>query len=468
MYSILESDLKELSQILDDVKSIGIDYLNNLNDLPTSVSDHITPGSQLPETGYGTINSLELFKTNYQKLMVASSGPRYWGYVIGGTTPASIAGDWLTSVFDQNTQSIQGAGDISASIEIETIRLLLELLSLPDDFNGGFVSGATMSNFTGLAVARQWAGEKLGKDIAREGMSSDIVVMGAMPHSSVLKSLSMLGFGSNNVIKIKTLAGREAIDLRDLEAKLIQYSGKPVIINCSAGTVNTVDFDDISAIVELKKKYDFWLHVDAAFGGFAACSPEHNYLLKGWEQADSITIDCHKWMNVPYDSAIILTRKDHQKLQIQTFQNSNAPYLGDPMENFSYMNFLPENSRRFRALPAWLSLMAYGKDGFQWIIMNSIECAREFGQNIEENEMLELLAPVRLNVVCFGLKQFPERTNEFLSVLNSRGKVFMTPTVLAGKSCVRAAFVNYRTSREDINIAIEELNFVSKQLFGSK
>lgn len=468
MYSILEDDLKEISQILDNVKSVGIDFLNNLNELPTFASDQNVVSNQLPEIGYGTINSLGLFRNNYQKLMVASSGPRYWGFVTGGTTPAAIAGDWLTSVFDQNTQSVKGAGDISASIEIETIRLLLELFNLPEDFSGGFVSGATMSNFTGLAVARQWAGEKLSKDIAREGMSSEIVVLGGTPHSSVFKSLSMLGFGSNNIVKIKTLAGREAIDLADLEAKLKQYTGKPVIVNCSAGTVNTVDFDDISAIAELKKKYDFWLHVDAAFGGFAACSPNHRNLLNGWEQADSITIDCHKWMNVPYDSAIILTRKEHQKLQVQTFQNSNAPYLGDPMENFSYMNLLPENSRRFRALPAWFSLMAYGKEGFRWVVANSITCARKFGENIKQNEMLELRAPVRLNVVCFGLKEFPERTTEFISVLNSRGKVFMTQTVLDGKSCIRAAFVNYRTSQKDVAIAMEELEIVTKLLFGTK
>lgn len=310
MNLVLKNDLNLLSDILDEVKSSGIAYLNGLDLLPTSVSDQDIEEIQLLGTGHGTMKSLEIFKENYQKLIVASSGPRYLGFVIGGTTPAAIAGDWLTSIFDQNPQSLKGAGDISAQIEMETIRLLLELFNLPAQFNGGFVSGATMANFTGLAVARQWAGVSLGMDIALEGMTSEIVVLGPTPHSSVFKALSMLGFGSSNVVKINSLSGREALDISDLESKLIQYSGKPVILNCSAGTVNTVDFDDIRAIVELKKKYNFWLHIDAAFGGFAACSPSQKYLLNGWEHADSITIDCHKWMNVPYDSAIILTKKN--------------------------------------------------------------------------------------------------------------------------------------------------------------
>ena len=214
----------------------------------------------------------------------------------------------------------------------------------------------------------------------------------------------------------------------------------------------------------LKQKYPFWLHIDAAFGGFAACLPAQQHLLAGWEQADSITIDCHKWMNVPYDSAVSLVRKEHSRLQVSTFQNSNAPYLGDPSENFSYLNFLPENSRRFRALPAWFSLTAYGRNGFEWIVQNSIDCAQAFGTYIQSSEHFELQAPVRLNVVCFRLKSGRERMSVFLDRLNRRGKVFMTPTLLSGEAAIRAAFVNYRTTEEDILIAIREMEDVMRIL----
>lgn len=464
MFELFENELNSLELVLDQAKSAGLDFLENIGEKPTYIADQSVVAADLADAGIGAACTLEVFRKHYEKLMVASPGPRYWGFVTGGTTPAAIAGDWLTAVYDQNTQSTQGAGDVSAIVEKETIRLLCQLLHLPDDFNGGFVTGATMSNFTGLAVARQWAGERSGRDVSREGMSGDLVVMAATPHSSVIKSLAMMGIGSNKVVRIQTLEGREAIDLADFERMLIEHQNGQVIVNCSAGTVNTVDFDDIQAIVALKQKYHFWLHIDAAFGGFAACLPSQRHLLEGWEQADSITIDCHKWMNVPYDSAVSLVRKEHSRLQISTFQNSNAPYLGDPLENFSYLNFLPENSRRFRALPAWFSLTAYGRNGFEWIVQNSIARAEELGSYIESSEFFELAAPVRLNVVCFRLKSGIERMAAFLHQMNRRGKVFMTPTSLSGKLAIRAAFVNYRTKKEDVLIAIREMEEVVRAL----
>lgn len=459
----LKNDLEDITSILEEIKRQSIDYLNGLDELPTSRVDQHVAVTGLCQSGLGAHRTLELFNDHYKKLMVSSAGPRYWGFVVGGVTPAALAGDWLTSVFDQNTQTTQGNGDISAILEIQTIRLMTELLGLPETFNGGFVTGATMSNFTGLAVGRQWGGVQLGKDIARDGMTGELVVLSATPHSSVIKSLSMLGFGSNNIVKVKNLAGREAIDLNDLEQNLIRLEGKSVILSCSAGTVNTVDFDDLAAIVSLKTRYKFWMHVDAAFGGFAACSEHYKHLVAGWEFADSITIDCHKWMNLPYDSAVFLVQKEHQLLQLQTFQNSNAPYLGNLIEDFSYLNFLPENSRRFRALPAWFSLMAYGKDGFRWIVENNITCANSFGDYLNKSPDFVLIAPVRLNVVCFQLKD-EEKTSVFLDIFNKRGRVFMTPTVLNGSMCIRAAFVNFRTSDKDIAIAIHELEETLKQL----
>lgn len=464
MFELFENELNNLEYVLDQVKNMSLDFLENIGERPTYVADQTVVPTDLADAGKGASASLEMFRKHYEKLMVASPGPRYWGFVTGGATPAAIAGDWLTAVYDQNTQSTQGAGDVSAILEKETIRLLCQLLHLPEDFNGGFVTGAMMSNFTGLAVARQWAGEQSGRDISREGFLGDLTVMAATPHSSVIKSLAMLGIGSNHVLGVQVLDGREAMDPADFEQKLTVNQGRPVIVNCSAGTVNTVDFDDIKAIAALKRKYGFWLHIDAAFGGFATCLPSHRHLLEGWELADSITIDCHKWMNVPYDSAVSLIRKEHSRLQVSTFQNSNAPYLGDPSENFSYLNFLPENSRRFRALPAWFSLTAYGRNGFEWIVQNSIARARAFGDYIQSSTDFELLAPIRLNVVCFRLKTGRERMPAFLDLLNRRGKIFMTPTSLSGESAIRAAFVNYRTDKSDILIAIREMEEVMRVL----
>lgn len=459
MNSILQQDLNDFENILEKTKQQGVGFLNDIENIPTSNTHTIDPKMALNEVGLGSIDALKEFNERLVPLMVSSSGSRYWGFVTGGSTPASIVGDWLASVYDQNTQAVKAQGGASALIEFETINLLLQLLDLPDTFLGGFVTGATMSNFTSLGVARQWFGKQFGKDFAKNGISETVNILTATPHSSSIKCLSMLGIGSQNYTTVKTIQGnREALDIADLEENIKKLNGKPFILISSAGTVNTADFDDFEAISKLKEKYNFWWHIDAAFGGFAAVSEKHNHLVKGWEGADSITIDCHKWLNVPYESAFYLIKKEHANLQIETFQNSNAPYLGNPLENFNYLNVLPENSRRMRALPAWFSLKAYGKEGFRDIIENSTALALHFGNVLIENDF-ELLAPIRLNNVCFTLKgeHNQEKVSQFLLALNDTGKVFMTPTVYQNKKGIRASFVNWRTTENDVKLVIQEM-----------
>lgn len=460
MNTVLQSDLGNFDNILDQTRKQAIDFLNNIENIPTSNKNSIGHSRELNELGLGSLAALEEFNERLAPLMVASSGPRYWGFVTGGSTPASIVGDWLTSIYDQNTQAVKAQGGVSALIEFETINLLLQLLELPKSFLGGFVTGATMSNFTCLGVARQWFGKQSGKDFAKNGISESINILTATPHSSSIKTLSMLGIGSQNYTAIKTIEGnREAIDIIDLEKNIKNLNGKPFILISSAATVNTADFDDFVAISKLREKYKFWWHIDAAFGGFAAVSEKYKHLVKGWEGADSITIDCHKWLNVPYESAFYLIKEQHTALQIETFQNSNAPYLGNPLENFNYLNVLPENSRRLRALPVWFSLLAYGKEGFRDIVENNIALALHFGNALIEEESFELLAPIRLNNVCFTLKgdHNQEKVSEFLTNLNDTGKVFMTPTVYQNRKGIRASFVNWRTTEEDIRIVINEM-----------
>ena len=465
MKEYLKSDSEQIDHILEMIKKQGAGYLNTLAERPTSINnDLISEEMDLPDSGVGTESALKIFNERFEHIMVGSSGPRYLGFVTGGTTPASIAGDWLATVYDQNPQSVKGQGDISAGIELETIKMLLDLLGLPENFLGGFVTGATMSNFTGLAVARQWIGKELGKDFAKDGISGTIKVLTATPHSSSIKSLALLGMRSGNIVRIKTAGeNREAICLKDLEDQIIQLNGEPFILISSGGTVNTVDFDDFSEIRKLKEKYKFWWHIDAAFGGFAACSDTHKHLVEGWEEADSITVDCHKWLNVPYESAVFFVKEQYRILQVETFQNSNAPYLGDPLDNFGYLNFLPENSRRLKALPAWFSLMAYGKNGYKAIIENNIKLSEQFGQMIEESDAFKLLAQVRLNTVCFTLKDDTkqDQVNRFLESLNETGKVFMTPTFYNNYTGIRAAFVNWQTQEKDIELIFDLMNKIA-------
>lgn len=463
MNTVLQNDLKQLASILHAASGYSLNFLEGLSDFPTGRPTVKIKAQQLPEKGIGAMGVLDHFDKHYKDILVASSGPRYFGYVTGGTTPASILGDWLTTAFDQNTQSTNGPGDISAIIEKEAIDLLLDFFNLPrQSFHGGFVTGATMSNFTCLGVARQWLGKQYGLDIAKQGMIKPINCLAATPHSSAVKCLSMLGIGSQNIQLIPAIEEREAMDMDAFEEKLVALKGEPFILISSGGTVNTVDFDDMQRIAELKKKYNFWWHIDAAFGGFAAALDSYKHLLMGWELADSITIDAHKWLNVPYDSAIFFIRNEHALIQTETYQNSNAPYLGNPMENFAYHNFLPENSRRFRALPVWFSLLAYGKQGYQSIVENCIDLAQKFSEEIVQSNDFELLAPVRLNVVAFTFKHLSEASKaalipKFMKRMDERGKIFMTPTHYNGQHGFRAAFVNWQTTSIDIQIAINEL-----------
>ncbi len=449
----LKHDLTNLPDLLNKVKQASEIYLAQIEQRPpaTGYVKKENPGIPLP--GIGAEKTLELFLKRYGDAMPASNGPRFWGLVTGGTTPAAVIGDWLTSIYDLNLS--HAANSVAPDIEMEALNMLGELFGLPASFSGTFVSGATMSNFSALAIAREWIGQQSGKSVAQEGLQAipPVKVLSCEAHSSSFKAMAMLGLGRNSLKVIARLPeNREAMNVVELRKALETLNSEPCIVIANAGTVNTVDFDDIQAIAALKSEFNFWLHVDAAFGGFAACSPKFKHLLNGIEHADSITIDAHKWLNVPYDSAMVFTR--HRDLQISVFQNS-AAYLGPISEPVDFIHLTPENSRRLRALPAWFSLMAYGKEGYQDIVERNCETAKLLGDRIETSQEFRLLAPVRMNVVCFTLsgEVTAEKVKTFLADLREDGRVFMTPTTYLGTPGIRAAFSNWRTQEIDVEIA---------------
>jgi glutamate/tyrosine decarboxylase-like PLP-dependent enzyme len=458
MNARLEQDLSQLNELLTATQTLSADFLSRIDDLPASIVMPEQPEALLPEDGAGALATLHRFREQYGPYLAAGAGPRYWGFVTGGVTPAALAGDWVSAAVDMNAADKGGA---AFNIEIEAIQLLRQLLGLPDTFAGSFVTGATMSNFTALAVARQWLGRQQGKDIGQQGLGvlHDVRVLSCVPHSSVPKCLSMLGIGRDALVKIPALPLRESVKIAALESWLEEHKEQPVIYVAGAGTVNTTDFDDLAALAALKQRYNFWLHVDAAFGGFAACSPQYRHLLKGWEAADSITIDAHKWMNVPYDAAMIFCK--HSDLQAETFKNVGAAYLGDPAKDFNFIHHVPENSRRLRALPAWYSLLAYGRQGYRDIVEDNVQHTKLLGSLIDESPYFRLLAPVNLCVACFTLnlpqEELAAATARFLDTLASRGVAFMTPTVYQDTPAIRAALVNWRTTEADVHQTWQEM-----------
>jgi glutamate/tyrosine decarboxylase-like PLP-dependent enzyme len=320
------------------------------------------------------------------------------------------------------------------------------------------VSGATMSNLVGLAIGREWLGEQKNISIADAGVGAlgAVHVLAAAAHSSIYKSLSVLGIGRKSVRKVASLPGREAIDLAALDTALGELAGESIIVVASAGTVNSVDFDDLVGIAELRNRHEFWLHVDAAFGAFAALSAPDAHLVKGLDAADSVCIDLHKWLNVPYDSAVQFTRR--RDLQTRVFMNASA-YLGVPGDNPDFVHLTPENSRRLRAMATWFALTAYGRAGHAEIVQRNIRLARQISARIELQGNLKLLAPTRLNVVCFTLANEPTeaRISTYMRAIRDLGTVFITSTVYAGTWGLRIAFCNWRTSDADVDLIFASL-----------
>jgi glutamate/tyrosine decarboxylase-like PLP-dependent enzyme len=451
----LEQDRRNFSSLLERTSLEAQKVLAEIDSRAAFKTADTFEADTLPENGLGARGALELFLKKYAHQMTGSAGARYLGFVTGGATPASLMGDWLSSTFDNN--AADPVSSITPQLERVTLAMLRDLFGLSDAHSGAFVSGATMSSFVGLAQARQWFGHQFGINIAQDGLYGvpNLKIFSGTPHSSIFKALSMLGLGRNNLELVPTLPDREAIDIAALRTALERHNA-PCVVVANAGTVNTVDFDDLATINALKSEFQFWLHVDAAFGGFAATSPEFSSLVAGMDGVDSITIDAHKWLNVPYDSAMQFSR--HQDLQLEVFQNTGAAYLGAISENPEFVHLTPENSRRFRALPAWFTLLAYGREGHAEIVTRNVNLARALGEKIETSSDFKLLAPVRMNVVCFTLKN-PDQTQitALLERIRDEGTAFLTPTNYKGIPAIRAAFSNWRTMPSDLELIWESL-----------
>ena len=419
-------------------------------------------GGALPEDGDGALEALATLVHQGLGAAIRSAGPRFFHFVIGGSTPAALGADWLTSVLDQNAAAWVSS-PLAARLEAVSLAWLKDLFGLPTTWGGVLTTGATMANFVALAAARQWWGERHGVDVAERGLAGlppVPVLASGYVHPSDTKTFAMLGIGRGSVRTFsRDAVGR--LDLAALEDALRALRGAPAIVVGSAGEVNAGDFDPIAAMADLAVRYGAWLHIDGAFGLFARASESARHLADGVERADSVIADGHKWLNVPYDSGFTFVRDPALLAKVFTVTAAYLPQPDDPRP--VYMNFAPESSRRARALPIWATLRAYGRAGHRAMVERHLALAKRLAARIDEAEDLERLAEVKLNIVCFRVHPRGLDDAARLDALNRRigeavlddGRVYFGTTTYGGRVAFRPAMVNWRTTERDVDLIVE-------------
>lgn len=455
----LASDRTHLADLLRSTLAHAVDALGAIDERRVGQDVPAIAPLGLPAQGIGASAALEELTTRYAPYFSGSAGPRYFGFVTGGATPAALMGDWLTSTYDQN---LADAGESSSrQLTLDALAMVRELVGLPAAYVGAFVTGATASSTVALAIARQWVGRKRNVDTANDGVHAlgPVVVLSGTAHSSISKALAVTGLGRRALRSVATLPEREAVDVDALERALGEVAAAgtgPAIVVANAGTVNTCDFDDLVRIAALRERHDFWLHIDGAFGAIAGASPSFRHLLAGLDACDSLTVDAHKWLNVPYDCGVVFTR--HHDLHGEVFRNASA-YLPMQVELDTFVHLTPENSQRLRSLPVWMTLAAYGRDGYAAVVERSCAHARWLAEQLAGDARFKLLAPVRLNGLVFTLADAageprpPEQIAAFLAKLRRDGTVFLTPTRYGGHAAARVSITNWRTEHSDVELA---------------
>lgn len=422
-------------------------------------------GGELPEQGAGSVAALTELVQLLNDGATRSTGPRFFHFVMGGVTPAALGADWLTSTINQAAYNWVSS-PLASRIEQVTLNWMKDLFGIPEHWSATMTTAATTANLVGLAAARRWWGLQQDVDVDMHGLSglpAVPVFAGASLHASAVKALGMIGLGRSTP---------RIIAWEALEGELQSLEGRPAIVIATAGDVNTGYFDPIRDIAALTRRHGAWLHVDGAFGLYAAVSPQTRHLVDGLAESDSIAVDGHKWLNAPYDTGFAFVRDP--AIHAGTF-TAGAAYLGaETLERPVFGNLAPEMSRRARALPVWATLRAYGRDGYRAMVERHLALAQRVAAQVDAAPDLERLADVPLNVVCFRFRP-PGVPEAELDGLNRRlgemvlddGRVYFGTTVYEGKVAFRPAIVNWRTTEADVDLIVAVLRELGARLLAS-
>ena len=419
-------------------------------------------GGPLPDQGTGTLAAVETLLRVGTATATASAGPRFYHFVIGGSTPAALAGDWIVSMVDQNA-FVRASSRFADAVETITLDWLRQLVGLPSGWGGALTASATFANLTGLALATHWWAERYAVDVTSTGLAGlprMPVLSSGLVHPSSRKALQLLGHGKDTV-EVYACDGAGRVDLAAVRRRLEELDGAPAVLIATAGEPNAGEFDPLADLTELAAEFRAWLHVDAAFGLFAAVSPATAHLTAGLEGADSIAADAHKWLNVPYESGFALVREPDRLGP--AFGMPGAAYLpgpDDPRGGYGLLG--PESSRRARALPIWATLAAYGRTGYRELVERHCELARHLAATVDAADDLERLAEVPLNVVCFRYRpagltepELDDVNRRLGEALLDDGRVFAGTTIYNGHVALRPAISNWRTTAADLDLLVE-------------
>ncbi len=438
--------------LLRDTASRAVRYLEGLRERRVSPAPSALEGlgkfsRPLQDEPLDSAKVLEELDTFGSPAAVASAGGRYFGFVIGGSLPAALAANILAAAWDQNAV-LEIASPVGAALEKVCRTWITDVLGLPTEAEVGFVTSATMANFAGLAAARHALLQSQGWDVEVSGLfgSSPItVIVGDEVHVSLLKALSMLGLGRDRVVRVP-VDGQGRI----IPAKIPQIEG-PTIVCLQSGNVNTGAFDAAEEIVSKLQGTGAWIHIDGAFGLWAAASPSRRHLTRGVEKANSLATDAHKWLNVPYDSGLVIVR---DKRHLNAAMSSSAAYLTEGETRDPHL-FVPEMSRRARAIEIWAALRSLGRAGLAALIDRCCDHASHFADALQEAGY-EVLNEVALNqvLVSFGTA---EVTRRVIARVQEDGTCWCGGTVWQGKTAMRISVSSWATTDRDVARSLDAI-----------
>ncbi|HWD70515.1 MAG TPA: pyridoxal-dependent decarboxylase [Solirubrobacteraceae bacterium] len=444
--------MTEAHELLKLTASLAAEYLDSVQTrsvFPAVEAEQLRAalGGALPDDPTDAGQVISELAANADPGIVASGSGGYFGFVIGGTLPAAMAADWLTSTWDQNA-GLYACSPAASVVEEVTRQWLLDLLGLPAGASLGFVTGTQMAHVTGLAAARLRVLEEVGWDVGRDGLNGAprvMVLMGERGHITVERALRLLGLGT----PAKVASDQEGRMIPEALAHALSEVSGPAIVCAQLGEVNTGAMDPIAAIADLCEARGAWLHVDGAFGLWAGASPVTRPLVAGFERADSWTTDAHKWLNVPYDSGIIVCAHPDIHRRAMTMQAAYLAQTEDVQRVRDGFDWTPEFSRRARGFPIYAALRVLGRSGVADLVERCCAMARTAAEGMRSIPGVEILNEVVLNQVLFRFED-DARTDQALAEAQRAGRVWLSGTRVDGRSAIRLSVSNWQTDGEDV------------------